>query len=140
MGHRMYTMKSQTIFVRDRLHKIASRLALFVGLMQALIAFSISFLPVFAVCRAQGNNLICHRETYSQQGGNALGYAFLVSMIVAGTLEIISSRDRNPRRAFLIRWLVALSSVLVTVMAGWGYGIAFAPGALLMVLIALMSR
>ncbi len=127
------------VTARDRRHKLASQLALVAGLLQALVAFSILFLPVFAVCQPQGNELICHRETYSQQGGNALGYALLTLMIIAGLLAVMSSRDPNPRRAFLIRWLVALSSILVAVLAGWGFGIAFAPGALLMLWVALMS-
>ena len=127
------------VSARDRLHRVASRLVVFVGLVQALVAFSILFLPVFAKCVWQGNNLVCHRETYSQQGGNALGYTLLVWIIVVSGLAVISSRDTNPGQAFLNRWVAALSSIVVAMITGWSIGIAFVPGALLLLLVALLS-
>ncbi len=73
-----------------------------------------------------------------QLGGNALGYAFLTLMVVAGISAAASSRDPNRRRAFFIRWLAVLSSAVVVVVAGWAFGIAFAPGALLILLAAVL--
>lgn len=59
-------------------------------------------------------------------------------MIVVGVLAVASSRDPNPGRAFLSRWVAVLTSTIVVVVAGWGFGLAFAPGALLLLLAALL--
>lgn len=127
------------ISVRERRHRIASRLAIIGGLVQVLVAVSILFLPVLVTCTPQGGDLVCRGESYLQSGGNALGYTFLTLMIVAGVLAVASSRDPNLGRVFVIRWLAVLASIVVVVVAGWGFGLAFAPGALLLLLAALLS-
>lgn len=139
MGYCLYTMRSEMTSIRDRRHRLMARFTVIVGFIQLLVALSVLFLPVFAVCEAPGNDLICRRETYSQQGGSALGYVFLVLMIIVSVAAIFSGRDSNLGRAFVTRWVTALSSVLVSVVAGWGWGIVFAPGGVLMLLIAFMS-
>ena len=127
------------ISVRERRHRIASRLAIIGGLVQALAAISILFLPVLVTCVPQSSDRVCRGESYLQSGGNALGYTFLTLMIVVGVLAVASSRDPNPGRAFVSRWLAVLVSAIVAVIAGWGFGLAFAPGGVLMLLAALLS-
>lgn len=83
--------------------------------------------------------MVCRGESYLQLGGTPLGYTFLTLMIVTGALAVASSRDPHPGRAFIIRWLAAVASAVVVVVAGWGFGLAFAPGGLLLLLAAILS-
>jgi len=126
--------------MRESLNRFASGTAILGGLVQFLVAVSILFLPVFVTCQFEGHDRVCHGVSYVQQGGNALGYTFLMLMIVAGVLAVASSRDPNWRRAFFSRWLAALTSAVVFVVAGFGFGLAFAPGGLLVLLAALLTR
>jgi hypothetical protein len=120
--------------------ELASRLTLIGGLIQLAVALSLLFLPVFVTCQIEGHNQVCQGESYIQRGGNTLGYTFLISMIVTGVIAVVSSRAQDYRRVFLSRWLVVLTSVVVVVVAGFGFGIAFAPGALTVLVSALLTR
>jgi len=121
----------------DRLHGIASRLTLFGGLIQLLSALSLLFLPVIVTCDSDN---VCSGESYLQQGGTTLGYIFLIGMAGIGVLAILSSQDRNDRRAFLSRWLFVAAGAVVVVVAGFGFGLVFAPGTLILLLAALLTR
>ncbi|KXK48132.1 MAG: hypothetical protein UZ13_03914 [Chloroflexi bacterium OLB13] len=46
------------------------------GLMQIALAISILFLPVFATCLPQGQDMVCNRQSYIQQGGSRWGMSF----------------------------------------------------------------
>jgi hypothetical protein len=119
---------------------LASGLAIFGGLLQLLLALSILFLPVFETCQLGGGQPICESESYIQLGGNALGYTFLILMIIVGLAAAASPLDRAGRRVFFTRWLAALSSVMVAVVAGFGFGIVFVPGAILLILASLLTN
>jgi hypothetical protein len=122
------------------LYLIASGLASFGGLLQLLLALSVLFLPVFKTCQFGGEQPTCNSESYIQMGGNTLGYIFLILMIVAGIVAAASPLDRIGRRVLFTRWLAALSSVMVAIVAGFGFGIVFAPGAILLILASLLTR
>ncbi len=122
------------------MNRLASRIAILGGLVQIFVSISLLIFPVFVTCQFVGNNKVCQGESYLQQGGNALGYTFLLLMIIAGVVAVASSRDSNPRWSFFSRWLVTLSSVVVVIVAGWGFGIAFLPGTLLLLLSAIFTR
>jgi hypothetical protein len=126
--------------MQDRLNWIASRLTLFGGLIQLLCSLSLLFLPVFVTCDLNGGNSVCYGKSYLQLGGNTLGYIFIVGMMGIGVLAIVSSQDRNDRRAFLSRWLFVAAGAVVVVVAGFGFGIVFAPGTLILLLAALLTR
>ena len=98
------------------------------------MATSLLFLPVLITCRLGDQSEGCYSQSYIQQGGNLLGYTFLVLMILAGILAIYSNSDSNYKRAYLSRWLVVFMSAVVFVIAGFGFGIIFAPGGLLVLL------
>ena len=118
---------------------ITSKLAIVGGLIHILMAISLLFLPVLITCRLGDRTEACYSQSYIQQGGNLLGYIFLLLMILAGMAAIYSSTDSNYKRTYIIRWLVVLVSVIVVVIAGFGFGIIFAPGAFLILLAALLQ-
>jgi len=121
-------------------NQLASRIIIMGGLVQIFVSISLLFFPVLVACQNIGENRICHGESYIQQGGNALGYTILLLMIVVGTVAIATNRDLNPRRSFFSRWLIALSNLVVVIIAGWGFGIAFLPGTLLLLLSAILTK
>jgi hypothetical protein len=106
---------------------VKSKLALLGGLIHAAAAIGILFFPVFVTCINQK----CSGQSYIQMGGNALGYGFLLSMILAGGAAVYSSFVSNVQRANLIRLYVIVASAIVIVVAGFSFGIIFIPGALL---------
>lgn len=126
--------------MHDKMNWIASKLAMLGGLVHISMAMSLLFLPVLITCRFGDRSEGCYSQSYIQQGGNFLGYTFLVLMILAGIVAIYSSSDSNYKRAFISRWLVILTSAIVVVVAGFGFGIIFAPGALLTLLAVLLTK
>ena len=76
-------------------------------------------------------NQSCYGESYIQLGGNALGYSFLLSMILGGMAAVYSSFLSNVQRANVIRLFVIIASAIVIVVAGFSFGSVFIPGALL---------
>src|SRR5262249_1806973 len=104
------------------------------GLIQALLAFSLLFLPVFATCI---ENQPCYRQSYIQLGGSWVGYTAFSLMMVLRVLVVISHiRPTFPYRK-PIRWIAALSSWVVVILTAWGLGFTFFPGALMLSLAAL---
>lgn len=120
--------------------QLASRIVIIGGLVQIFVSGSLLFLPVLITCQIIGGHKRCHGESYIQQGGNILGYTFLLLMIVAGIVAVASSRDLNPRKSFFSRWLIALSNLAIVIIAGWGFGIAFLPGTLILLVSALFTK
>jgi hypothetical protein len=120
--------------------RLASHLALMGGWIQMLAAASILFLPVLGDCWTQSGEMICGRRSYLQIGGNTLGYGLLLLMIAAGMIAIGSTRDSNRKRVLLSRWLPALISLIVMVITAWGFGLAFAPGGVLLLAASLWTR
>jgi hypothetical protein len=118
---------------------IASKLAILGGLVHIVMAVSLLFLPVLITCRFGDRFEGCYSQSYIQQGGNLLGYTFLLLMILAGIVAIYSSSDSNNKRAYINRWLVVFASIIVIVIAGFGFGIIFAPGAFLILLAVLLQ-
>lgn len=107
--------------------RVKSRLALLGGLIHIAAAIGILFFPIFTTCMNQS----CYGESYIQLGGNALGYSFLLSMILAGMAAVYSSFLSNVQRANVIRLFVIVASAIVIVVAGFSFGSVFIPGALL---------
>ena len=105
-----------------------------------VLATSILFLPVFATCISRSQEMVCQRQSYIQQGGSVLGFAFLVLMIVAGVLALVSTRIENVSHARRLRWIAVLLSVSFVIVGAWSIGLTFVPGALLLLLSALFSR
>jgi len=103
------------------------------------MAMSLLFLPVLITCKFADSNEACYSQSYIQQGGNFLGYTFLLLMIGAGIAAIYSSSDSNYKRTFVSRWLVVLASSIVVVIAGFGFGIIFMPGTLMVLLAILLT-
>jgi hypothetical protein len=125
--------------LRNTFYRIASFLALMGGLIQIFVSVSILFFPVLVQCQVANNNRVCQGHSYIELGGNALGYTFLILMIVMGLIASASSRDSSSYRAFWSRWLAVLASIVVVVVAGFGFGLMFAPGALLLLAAALLT-
>jgi hypothetical protein len=115
---------------------VKSRLALLGGLIHIAAAIGILFFPVFTTCMNQS----CYGESYIQLGGNALGYSFLLLMIAAGIAAIYSSFIPHVAKANIIRIFIILASVIVIFVAGFSFGIAFIPGALLVAFAILFQR
>jgi hypothetical protein len=124
----------------NRRHNIANHIAVMGGLIQASMALSILFLPVLGGCWLDADQMICGRQSYLQLGGNILGYTFLIAMLAVGVTTIVNSRGTNNRQMFFVRWVGTLLSFIVFIVAGFGFGIAFAPGALLLLVSALLTR
>lgn len=113
-------------------------LALAGGLMQALVAAGILFLPVFATCYQ--NEAACHYQSYVQMGGGPLGYALLISMLGTGLLVSVysvSRADAPPSRAL---WLAVILSFVTVTLGSWSIGLAFLPGAALLLIAVLAAR
>lgn len=125
--------------MHDKINRIASRVAILGGLIHISVAMSLLFLPVLITCRFGDKSEGCYSQSYIQQGGNFLGYTLLVLMILAGIVAIYSGSDSNDKRAYMSRWLVVLSSAIVVVIAGFGFGIIFVPGGLLVLLAILLQ-
>lgn len=119
---------------------LASRLALIGGLIQALVALGLLFLPVFTTCIYVDGALECHSQSYLQQGGSLVGYLILILAILAGAVAALSSRDPNVFKAVLSRWLSASAGVIVVAVGIWSIGIVFVPGTLAILLSALLTR
>ncbi len=106
------------------------------GLMQIALAISILFLPVFATCLPQGQDMVCNQQSYIQQGGSPLGYGFLALMIVAGIMALVSTRIDNAAQARRLCWIAVLLTVGMAIVGAWGFGLLFVPGGLLLLLAA----
>ncbi len=116
----------------------ASLFAIAGGLLHIVLAGSLLFLPVFATCFPQGQEMVCERQTYLQQGGNLIGLGFLLLMIVVGLIAILSTRLENPSQVRRLRWLAVVVTVGFTIIGAWGIGLFFIPGGLLLLLSALL--
>ncbi|MBV6438360.1 MAG: hypothetical protein AELANPGJ_03662 [Anaerolineae bacterium] len=110
------------------------------GLMQIALAIGILFLPVFATCLPQGQDMVCNRQSYIQQGGSPVGYVFLALMIVAGIMALVSTRIDNAILARRLRWIAVLFTVGMAIVGAWGFGLLFVPGGVLLLLAAILSR
>jgi hypothetical protein len=110
------------------------------GLMQMVLAFGLLFLPIFATCLLHGQEWVCQRQSYIQQGGSVLGYAFLVLMIVAGSLVLASIRlERLKQHAHRVRWIAVLLTAGFAIIGTWSIGLLFVPGGLFLLLSAFSS-
>jgi len=125
--------------MQNKMNWITSKLAILGGLVHISMAMSLLFLPVLITCRFGDRSEGCYSQSYIQQGGNLLGYTFLLLMILAGIVAIYSSSDSNYKRAYISRWLIVLASGIVVVIAGFGFGIIFVPGGLLVLLAILLQ-
>ncbi|HET7090960.1 MAG TPA: hypothetical protein VFL17_20200 [Anaerolineae bacterium] len=120
--------------------RLASRLALIGGLIQALVALGLLLLPVFTTCIYVDGAPECHSQSYLQQGGSLVGYLILTLAILAGVVAVLSSQDLNSPKAVLSRWLAASAGVIVVAVGIWSIGIVFMPGTLVILLSALLTR
>jgi hypothetical protein len=120
--------------------KAAARLAVIGGLVQIAAALAILFLPVLGNCSMQeGGALTCSRLSYVQMGGNGFGYSILLAMIGVGVLAVGSAQDTNRKRILLVRWGGTLFSIAVVIVTGFSFGIAFVPGAALLLVSAMWT-
>ncbi len=84
--------------------------------------------------------MVCSQVSYLQYGGNLLGFLMLIVMVAVGVAAINSVRDSNYRRIQIIRWLAGVLSGIVVIVAGWSFGLVFAPGMLLLFVAALWTK
>ena len=114
---------------------LASRAAITGGLLHVAIALAILLLPVLEECI--GPN--CTRRPYWGMG-NAAGYAFLALMVVLGIIAFATARARASERSMarLTLGVVFVTSCGLAYTAGWGFGIAFVPGTVLLLVAALL--
>ena len=87
----------------------------------------------------EGGELTCSRLSYIQMGGNGFGYSLLIAMIGVGSLALATTQDTNRKRILLVRWGGTLFSIAVVVITGFSFGIAFAPGAALLLVSAVWT-
>lgn len=120
--------------------RLAARLALIGGLIQALVALGLLFLPVFTTCIYVDGTPECHSQSYLQQGGSLVGYLILTLAVLAGVMAVLSSRDLNALKAMVSRWLAASGGIIVVAVGAWSIGIVFVPGTLVILLSALLTR
>src|SRR5258708_25587140 len=74
-------------------HRLIHLFTFAAGLMQALVAFSLLFLPVFTECiHGPSMPLSCQRHSYFEMGGTATGYLTLIFMLIFGGLAGITTR------------------------------------------------
>ena len=127
---------AQTNLIRQ--FPVGSLTALVGGFLQIGAALTILFLPVIGTCEGKfGGSVVCTQNSYLSLGGNALGYIFLILMLVVGIVVMMSTRDQNQMRVRLMRWLAVLISLPIIVIAGFSFGFAFAPGALFILISAI---
>ena len=101
--------------------------------MQVAAGLAILFLPVLGNCvMPEGGELACSRLSYIQLGGSGFGYSILIAMIGVGSLALASAQDTSLKRVLLVRWGGTLFSISVAIMMGFSFGIAFVPGAALL--------
>ena len=118
-------------------YKRSSLFAITGGLLHIAFAGGLVFLPVFAICFRQGQEVVCTHQSYIQQGGNVLGLGLLLLMIVAGVIAIISTRSKDRAQARRLRWIAIAATVCFAVIGAWSVGLLFVPGGLLLLLSAL---
>lgn len=116
-----------------------SLFALAGGLFHIALSLSLLFLPVFARCLPQGEEMICEWQSYIQRGGNIIGFGFLFLMIAAGVMAIVSTRIENPSQVRRLRWLAVVFTVCFAVIGAWSIGLLFVPGGLLFLLSAILQ-
>ena len=51
------------------------------GLLHIALAGGLMLLPVFATCFQQGQEVVCTRQSYIQQGGNVLGLGLFLLLV-----------------------------------------------------------
>src|SRR5689334_18150786 len=76
----------------------------------------------------------CRHETYTQQGGNLVGYLSFALLIALGLIAIWGSRRPTVQEARRILWDVGLASLAICLLTVWGLGLTFVPGSLLIFL------
>ncbi len=119
-------------------NKRASLIALTGGLLHIALAGGLMFLPVFAICFRQGQEVVCTRQSYIQQGGNVLGLGLLLLMIVAGVIAIISTRIKDRIQARCLCWIAVAATICFAVIGAWSIGLLFVPSGLLLLLSVLL--
>ena len=134
-SNRLVVAGGETPVPRNR----ANLFAVAGGLMQIALSLSVLFLPVFASCIDRGQEMVCQRQFYIQQGGSVLGYAFLLLMIVAGVLALVSTRIENVSQARRLRWIAVLLSASFAVAGAWSIGLIFVPGGIVLLLAAILT-
>jgi hypothetical protein len=125
--------------MQTRLHWITSRLSVLGGFLHIAAAIAILFFPVLVTCQFGDQGEKCYGQSYIQIGGNILGYALLLLMILAGAAAMYSSYDSNQRRAYFSRWLVVVVGAIIIYVTGFSFGIIFIPGAVLILLATLLQ-
>src|SRR5260221_13799037 len=118
---------------------LARLVAFAAGLIQAIVAFSLLFLPVFAECMGtpEGGPLSCRRLTYLQQGGDASGFFVFGLMLVLGSASVVTSFMSHRQWICFVRWSLIVASFMIACIAFSGIGLSFIPAALLMLLPAI---
>lgn len=122
------------------IHSRDSLFAFAGGVLQLSLGLGLLLLPVFSICMPQGQEMICERLTYLQQGGNALGVAFLLMMAAAGILGIASTRIANSVQVRRFRWGAVILTTSFVAIGAQSLGLIFAPGGIFLLLSALISN
>jgi hypothetical protein len=125
---------------RNTFHHIALILALVGALIQIIVAVSIIFLPIIALCGTDGcryTSLLSYARLDMPVAGNMLLLLEIVLASVPAIAILSSIRKRDSRAVRRRCWLGVLSSLIV-VYASWIFGLYFFPGGLLMLVAALV--
>lgn len=119
-------------------YKRTSLFAITGGLLHIGLAGGLMFLPVFAICFRQGQEVVCTRQSYIEHGGNVLGLGLSLLMIVAGVIAIISTQIKDRVQARRLRWIAVAATICFAVIGAWSIGLLFVPGGILLLLSALL--
>ena len=114
--------------------RLATLFTVIAGIVQVVMAFSVLVLPFFGTCIETSSGLACRYESYTQMGGNALGYTFLLLFFALGVGALISTWSGNTPFICAVRWLTVLTSAIFAVVGAWSIGFVFLPAGLLMLL------
>ena len=117
--------------------RLATFFTVIAGIVQVVLAFSVLFLPFFGKCMETSSGLNCRYESYTDMGGSALGYTFLLLFFALGVGALISTRSGNTLFICAVRWLTVLTSAIFAVIGAWSIGFVFLPAGLLMLLPAI---
>ena len=120
--------------------RIDSRLAHIGGLVQVLVALGLLVLPVFITCVYFNGDPSCYRQSYLEQDGSPVGYTILALGVLAGSVAILSRRERDALKAALSRWLAAAIGIIIVAIGIWSIGIVFLPGTLTILTSAFLTK
>ncbi len=127
--------------MNSKLQWLAARLILVGGLIQALVALGILFLPVWPTYTTNNfDAVIVGGISYVDLGGDVLGYLTLGLMIGVGIITVFISRKAPTPWVLLLTWLCVLLSICTVAVESINFGKLFIPGTVVLFVAAGVSR